>query len=158
MPWCRLLSIETYSVLILLLNKPHSDSNSINKSYLLPEPVLFFVVYWPKSPKSAALIRIDCYWVRSIQNPVKLPFPPIKKLPNEPEYPLFFMLSKQRDAIWKTMTEIVKNDQRWSLNRQTSLFMMLLGNKLVLSPFRNENTYGFYLGVFRNHPLWCMLI
>ena len=42
--------------------------------------------------------------------PVKLPFPPIKKLPNAPEYPLFSMLSKWRDAMLKTMTEMVKHD------------------------------------------------
>ena len=30
--------------------------------------------------------------------PEKLPFPPIEKLPNAPEYPLFSMLSKWRDA------------------------------------------------------------
>ena len=39
--------------------------------------------------------------------PEKLPFPPIKKLPNAPEYPLFSMLSKWRDAMLKTMTEMV---------------------------------------------------
>ena len=74
--------------------------------------------------------------------PVKLPFPPIKKVPNAPEYPLFSMLSKWRDAMLKTMTEIVKHEQRWSSNRRPYLFMFLQGNKLVLGPFRNKNMPG----------------
>ena len=137
--WSCLLSIETYSVLILLFIKPYSDLININ--HLLPEPVLLSlfidlsrhtVLQNPSfsipntrllresaSMKSTALGRIDCYCYL-----VKLPFPSIKKLPNAPEYPLFSMLSKWRDAMWKTMTEMVKQDQRWSSNRRPYLFVL----------------------------------
>ena len=77
----RPLSIETYSVLILLFIKPLSDS--INKNHLIPEPVPLSlsidlsrptVLQNPSfsipntrllqesaSMKSTALDRIDCY-------------------------------------------------------------------------------------------------
>ena len=76
-----LSALKTYSVLILLFIKPHSDS--INKNNLLPEPVLLSlfidlsrhaVLQNPSfsipntrllqesaSMKSTALDRIDCY-------------------------------------------------------------------------------------------------
>ena len=79
--WSRLLSIETYSVLILLSINPHSVS--INKNHLLPEPVLLslfidlsrhIVLQNPSFSipntcllqesalmKSTALDQIDCY-------------------------------------------------------------------------------------------------
>ena len=66
----------------------------------------------------------------------------MKKVPNAPEYLLFSMLSKWREAMLKTMTEIVKHEQRWSSNRRPYLFMFLQGNKLVLGPFRNKNMPG----------------
>ena len=88
--WSRLLSIETYSVLILLFIKPHR--NSINKNHLLPEPVLLSLIidlgrhtvlqnpsfsipntrYESASIKSTTLYRIDCYRVRSVQISCKI--------------------------------------------------------------------------------------
>ena len=141
--WSCLLSIETYSVLILLFIKPYSDLININ--HLLPEPVLLSlfidlsrhtVLQNPSfSIPNTRLLR-ESQWSQLLSIElsatefeaskylVKLPFPSIKKLPNAPEYPLFSMLSKWRDAMLKTMTEIVKQEQRWSSNRRPYLFVL----------------------------------
>ena len=151
--WSRLLSIETYSVLILLFIKPHRDS--INKTHLLPEPVLLSLIidlgrhtvlqnlsssisntrllHESASIKSTLSIELTVTEFEASKYLVKLPFPPIQKLPNAPEYPLFSMLSKWRDAMSKTMTEIVKHEQRWSSNRRPYLFMFLQGNEWISS-------------------------
>ena len=105
----------------------------------------FVIVHWPKSPysssksvvlhpkhsliagksmKSTALDRIDCYGVRSVQISCKIAISFHQKTSQRARIYLISMLSKWRDAMLKTMTEIVKQDQRWSSNRRPYLFVL----------------------------------